>query len=83
MQVSVDYRDGLRVYYVNSWINPAEFEGSVNQEMELAGTRGKVEFDQQDRGLRASISGEGSKTYNPHFTSDIPRPGLEHAAYDG
>lgn len=83
MQVSVDYRDGLRVYYVNNWINPSEFEGAVNQEMELVGTRGKVEFDQQDRGLRATISGIGSRTYNPHFTSDIPRPGLEHAAYDG
>ena len=83
MQVSVDYQDGLRVYYVNSWINPGEFEGAVNQEMELTGTRGKVEFDQQDRGLRATISGLGSKTYNPHFTADIPRPGLEHAAYDG
>ena len=83
MQVSVDYRDGLRVYYVNSWINPKEFEGAVNQEMELAGTRGKVEFDQQDRGLRATITGVGSRTYNPHFTTDITRPGSEHPAYDG
>jgi predicted dehydrogenase len=83
MQVSVDYRDGLRVYYVNSWINPKEFEGAVNQEMELAGTRGKVEFDQQDRGLRATITGVGSRTYNPHFTADIARPGSEHPAYDG
>lgn len=84
MQVSVDYEGGLRVYYVNNWINPAEFEGNVNQEMELVGTRGKIEFDQQYRGLRATITGEGSRTYNPHFTLDVPRvSGTPHPAYDG
>ena len=83
MQVSVDYRDGLRVYYVNNWINPKEFEGAVNQEMELTGTRGKIEFDQQDRGLRATLAGIGSRTYNPHFTANIKRPGSAHPAYDG
>ncbi|MBI4582475.1 MAG: Gfo/Idh/MocA family oxidoreductase [Planctomycetes bacterium] len=73
MQVSVDYREGLRVYYVNSWINPREFEGPVNQEMEIAGTLGKIEFDQQYRGLRATIAGVGSRTFNPHFTADVRR----------
>lgn len=83
MQVAVDYRSGLRVYYVNNWINPREFEGAVNQELELVGTRGKVEFDQQYRGLRATITGVGSKTFNPHFTRDIPRLGGDGAAYNG
>lgn len=83
MQVAVDYRSGLRAYYVNNWINPREFEGAVNQELELVGTRGKVEFDQQYRGLRATITGVGSKTFNPHFTRDIPRLGGDAAAYDG
>lgn len=75
MQVGVDYDSGLRIDYVNNWVNPKEFEGAVNQEMELVGTRGKVEFDQQDRGLRATLTGIGSKTFNPHFTRDIPRVG--------
>ncbi len=87
MQVAIDYRSGLRVDYVNNWINPKEFEGAVNQEMELVGTRGKVEFDQQYRGLRATITGVGSRTFNPHFTRDIPRlPASEEtsgAAYNG
>jgi predicted dehydrogenase len=84
MQVAVDYEGGLRVYYVNNWINPAEFEGNVNQEMELVGTRGKIEFDQQYRGLRATITGEGSRTFNPHFTLDVPRIGATpYPAYDG
>ncbi|HVR75703.1 MAG TPA: Gfo/Idh/MocA family oxidoreductase [Planctomycetota bacterium] len=85
MQVAVDYASGLRVYYVNNWVNPREFEGHVNQEMELVGTRGKIEFDQQYRGLRATITGVGSKTYNPHFTMDVRRSGLAGAppAYDG
>lgn len=75
LQVAVDYAGGLRVYYVNNWINPREFEGPVNQEMEIVGTRGKIEFDQQYRGLRATLSGVGSRTYNPHFTADVPREG--------
>ncbi len=83
MQVAVDYASGLRVDYVNHWINPKEFEGAVNQEMELTGTRGKVEFDQQDRGLRAVITDVGTKTFNPHFTRDIPRPSGDGAAYNG
>ncbi len=83
MQVGVEYASGLHVDYVNAWINPADFEGAVNQEMELVGTRGRIEFDQQDRGLRAAISGEGSRTFNPHFTHDIPRLGDEAPAYDG
>ncbi len=73
VQVAVDYEDGFRVYYVNNWINPKEFEAPVNQEMELVGTRGKIEFDQQYRGLRATITGLGTRTFNPHFTSDLRR----------
>lgn len=83
MQVAVDYQNGLRAYYVNNWINPKEFEGAVNQEIELVGTRGKVEFDQQYRGMRATITGLGSKTFNPHFTRDIPRTDAESKSYTG
>jgi predicted dehydrogenase len=84
MQVAVDYQGGFRAYYVNNWVNPREFEGHVNQEMELTGTRGKIEFDQQYRGLRATIAGWGSKTFNPHFTADVARVGASAPpAYDG
>ncbi len=87
MQVAVDYQGGLRIYYVNSWINPPEFEGPVNQEMEIAGTRGKIEFDQQYRGLRATLAGVGSRTYNPHFAAGVrrigPLAGPASSAFDG
>lgn len=85
MQVAVDYSSGLRVDYVNAWIAPREFEGHVNQEMEITGTRGKIELDQQDRGLRAAIAGVGSRTYNPLFTADVPRicPGAPGMASGG
>lgn len=83
MQVSVDYADGTRIYYVNNWINPEEFEAPVNQEMELVGTRGKIEFDQQDRGLRAVLTGIGTRTFNPHFTADVRRDQGGGSAYDG
>jgi predicted dehydrogenase len=83
MQVAIDYDSGLRVYYVNNWIVPAGFEGPVDQEMEIVGTRGKIEFDQQDRGLRATVTGVGTRTFNPHFTTDVRRRGSVPPAYDG
>ena len=56
---------------------------NFRQEMELVGTLGKVEFDQQYRGLRATITGVGSKTFNPHFTRDVHRVEEGTNAYDG
>lgn len=75
MQVNVQYDNGMNVTYVNNWINPADFEGNVNQEMELIGTRGRVFVDQQDRGMRFAITGEGTRTANPHFQAEVPRAG--------
>ncbi|HSW46581.1 MAG TPA: gfo/Idh/MocA family oxidoreductase, partial [Phycisphaerae bacterium] len=75
MQVTVQYDTGLNVTYVNAWINPADFEGPVNQEMEIVGTLGRVFVDQQDRGMRSCIIAAGSRTHNPHFQADIPRAG--------
>ena len=73
MQVAVQYDTGLNVNYVNAWINPADFEGPVNQEMELVGTLGRVFVDQQDRGMRSTIIAAGSRTHNPHFQVEVPR----------
>lgn len=75
LQVAVQYHTGLSVTYVNSWINPADFEGPVNQEMEIIGTQGRVFVDQQDRGMRSAITGAGSRTHNPHFQAEVPTAG--------
>ncbi len=75
MQVTVQYDNGMSVQYVNSWINPPDFEGHVNQEMEIIGAKGRVFVDQQDRGMRSAIAGAGSRTHNPHFQAEIPRAG--------
>jgi predicted dehydrogenase len=83
IQASVEYDSGMSVAYVNAWINPPDFEGPVNQEMEIVGTRGRIEFDQQDRGLRAAIAGRGSRTFNPHFIHEISRPAGAPPASDG
>ena len=45
------YENGMRGDYNNNWINPAEFEGAVNQEIEVYGTLGRGMIDQQDRGF--------------------------------
>jgi len=75
MQVSVQYENGMNVAYVNAWINPADFEGAVNQEIEIVGTHGRVFVDQQDRGMRSCITGAGTRTHNPHFQAEVPRGG--------
>ncbi|HVV70285.1 MAG TPA: gfo/Idh/MocA family oxidoreductase, partial [Verrucomicrobiae bacterium] len=74
VQVRVDFANGLSMHFHNHWITPADFEGPVNQGHELVGTRGKIESDQQYRGLRWWAAGQGTHTANTHFTRDIPRP---------
>src|SRR5580658_5085871 len=74
VQVRVDFANGMSIHFHNNWITPPDFEGPVNQGHEIVGTDGKVESDQQDRGLRYWRKGGGSRTVNNHFTRDIPRP---------
>lgn len=78
MQVRVTYDTGLSVEYVNAWVNPADFEGPVNQELDIIGSRGRVFVDQQDRGMRSTITGHGSRTHNPHFQAEVPRAAVSH-----
>ncbi len=73
MQVKVTYDNGMEALYINAWINPADFEGPVNQEIKVFCTRGHAFMDQQDRGLRYCIAGEGSRTTNPFFNGLTPR----------
>ena len=75
MDVAVTYDNGMRGDYNNNWINPAEFEGAVNQEIELYGIYGRGLVDQQDRGYREAIIGDGSRTRNPSFGGRIRHHG--------
>ncbi len=74
VQVRVDFANGMSIHFHNNWITPPDFEGPVNQGHEIVGTDGKVESDQQYRGLRFWHKGGGSRTVNTHFTRDVPRP---------
>lgn len=74
VQVRVDFANGMSFYFHNHWITPPDFEGAVNQGHEIVGTDGKVESDQQYRGLRWWAKGAGSRTANTHFTRDVRRP---------
>jgi len=67
LDVAVTYSDGMRGDYNNHWINPPEFEGAVNQEIEVYGIYGRGFVDQQDRGYREAVIGDGSRTRNPAF----------------
>ena len=73
VQVRVDYANGMSIQYANNWITPPDFEGPVNQGHEIVGTNGKVESDQQYRGLRWWQHGGGTHTGNTHFTRDVRR----------
>jgi len=75
VDVAVTYDNGMRGDYNNNWINPAEFEGAVNQEIELYGIYGRGYVDQQDRGYREAIIGDGSRTRNPSFGGRIHHTG--------
>lgn len=88
VQVRVDWDNGMSIYFQNNWINPADFEGNVNQEHEIVGAEGKVESDQQYRGFRFWTNGGGSRTANNHFTREISRLGavdekLDSSGYIG
>jgi len=72
-QVSVIFDNGMHVHFANNWITPDDFEGPVNQEIEILMTGGKIESDSQYRGLRYTIEGGGSHTSNTHFTRDVLR----------
>jgi predicted dehydrogenase len=74
VQVRVDYANGMSIHFHNNWITPPDFEGPVNQGHEIVGTDGKVESDQQYRGLRFWHKGGGSRTVNTHFTRDVACP---------
>lgn len=74
LNVNITYDNGMRGDYNNSWINPEEFEGAVNQEIEVYGVMGRGIVDQQDRGFRETITGDGTRTRNPAFGGSIDRP---------
>lgn len=75
IDVAVTYDNGMRGDYNNHWINPVEFEGAVNQEIEVYGIYGRGFVDQQDRGFREAVIGDGSRTRNPTFGGRIHHHG--------
>lgn len=74
VQVRVEFENGMSIHFHNNWITPDDFEGPVNQGHEVVGADGKVESDQQYRGLRFWSNGGGTRTVNNHMTRDVPRP---------
>jgi predicted dehydrogenase len=72
LNVNITYDNGMRGDFNNNWINPEEFEGAVNQEIEVYGVLGRGLVDQQDRGFRETITGDGSRTRNPTFGGIVP-----------
>ncbi|OHE80979.1 MAG: oxidoreductase, partial [Verrucomicrobia bacterium RIFCSPLOWO2_12_FULL_64_8] len=83
VQVRVEWDNGMSITFQNNWITPGDFEANVNQGHEIVGTDGKVESDQQYRGLRYWSNGGGFHSANTHFTRDVPRPVDDTHVYIG
>ena len=85
--VEVVYDTGATVVYENNWITPEEFCGIVvNQGHEIVGANGKVECDQQNRGLvywigkngrEGAAAARSQRTSNTHFFRQV------HSMHDG
>ena len=73
VQVKVQFDNGMSIDFHNNWILPDGFEGPVNQESRLFGTKGLVESDTQYRGLRYVTEDAGMRTANVHMTRDVRR----------
>jgi predicted dehydrogenase len=71
VNAKVDFESGASFSFDTSWILPKEFEAIVNQGLRIVGTKGLVECDSQDRGLRSCIDGEGMATYNNNFRREV------------
>jgi len=92
--VNVTYDTGATVVYENNWITPDAFCGIVvNQGHEIVGANGKVESDQQNRGLVYWVGENGpdgsagklsQRTANTHFFREVhPLDGGGIDSYSG
>jgi len=79
VQVKVQFDNGMSIDFHNNWILPDGFEGPVNQESRLFGTKGLVESDTQYRGLRYVAENAGMRTANVHMTRDVRRENGSYA----
>ncbi|NLV46386.1 MAG: Gfo/Idh/MocA family oxidoreductase [Candidatus Hydrogenedentes bacterium] len=79
VQVKVQFDNGMSIDFHNNWILPNGFEGPVNQESRLFGTKGMVESDTQYRGLRFVSDATGMRTANVHMTRNVLREDGTHA----
>ena len=68
---TVTFDGGAVVTFQTSWVIPDGFEAIVNQGLRLVGSRGLIECDSQDRGMRSCIAHEGMRTYNNNFRHEV------------
>ncbi len=71
VSATVRFHAGAVVVFQTSWILPNCFEAVVNQGLRLVGSRGLIECDSQDRGMRSCVTGEGMSTYNNNFRHEV------------
>ena len=54
---------------VTSWIDPSTTSAMSQQGITFVGTKGRLESDQKDRGMRQVVEGAGPEHLNPYFST--------------
>lgn len=75
IQAKIEFSRGASVTVDAGWVLPPSFEAPVNQGLRLVGTKGVIEVDSQDRGVRSCLEGEGMSTWNLGFFHETELPG--------
>lgn len=69
--------------YNLSWVDSNLSPALSDQRFSVLGSRGRYEVDQRDRGIAATLHGQGLQYVNPWFSEILPTPdgGLEMQGY--
>lgn len=68
--------------HFTSWIDPERSSAMSDQRIHFVGTRGRVECDQKDRGIRIQDE-KGFEHRNPYFSEHLAGPGESSPSFRG
>lgn len=82
IQVLVEWSQGFTSTFLTNWIDPNNNAAMSNQMIKVIGTKGRLESDQTNRGLRLITDQSGIEEINPYFCQPYSIDG-EHIEFRG
>ncbi len=67
IQVLIEWSQGFTSTFLTNWIDPNNNAAMSNQMIKVIGTKGRLESDQTNRGLRLTTDLGGIEEINPYF----------------